>query len=210
MTQADIKAVDAVLPQTQCEQCTYKGCLPYARAIVEKGESIDKCVPGAERVLEQLGQLLGQDIEHLRAGVKSRVKPPLLASIREEECIGCTKCIKACPVDAIIGASKKMHTVLTDACNGCELCLPPCPMDCIDLVEEPLRDESQEDALFVQSRERFEQKTARKIRKKKEEKEKHQLAKAKKQEKKKTIEARRLAIQEAMNRVKSKREDKDG
>ncbi len=209
MAQVDVCSVDAILPQTQCEQCTYKGCLPYARAIVEEGETIDKCVPGGERVLEELGQLLGQEIESLRAGVKRRLKPPYTAKIREEECIGCTKCIKACPVDAIIGSSKKMHTVLTDACNGCELCLSPCPVDCIDLVELPVRSEEDEIHLFTQSRERFERKGARKERKKREDKEKHKIAKAKKAEKKQTVKARQLAIQEAMERVKKKRADKD-
>ena len=97
MAQVDVCSVDAILPQTQCEQCTYKGCLPYARAIVEEGETIDKCVPGGERVLEELGRLLGQEVEPLREGVKRRLKPPYTAKIREEECIGCTKCIESLP-----------------------------------------------------------------------------------------------------------------
>ncbi|WP_180113912.1 RnfABCDGE type electron transport complex subunit B [Acinetobacter sp. YH12063] len=135
-----IQQIDALLPQTQCGLCGHRdGCLPYAKAISE-GEEANKCVPGGQPVADALAALLNRS--HLIAeasvwpiqsdGRPQRVK----AVIREDECIGCTKCISACPVDAIIGSGKLMHTVLTDLCTGCELCIPPCPVDCIDLIEE--------------------------------------------------------------------------
>lgn len=129
-----VDQIDAVLPQTQCGQCGYPGCRPYAEAIAE-GDEINKCPPGGEAGIQALANLLGKeaiplDSEH---GEES---PTALAIIREEECIGCTKCIQACPVDAILGAAKQMHTVITDECTGCELCVEPCPVDCIDMVVE--------------------------------------------------------------------------
>ena len=129
-----IDAIDAVLPQTQCRLCQYQGCRPYAQAIVEQGEQIDRCLPGGTAVLTQLAQLVHQDPQLYWQTMTEKAKPPLVAVIRESECIGCTKCIQACPVDAIIGASKQMHTIIADACTGCELCVEPCPVDCIDLI----------------------------------------------------------------------------
>ena len=107
MTESMIQQIDRLLPQTQCELCTHKGCMPYARAIVEQGEAIDKCLPGGVRVLRDLGQLLQQDVSSLEGPMREKQKMPSVASVREAECIGCTKCIQACPVDAIIGAPKK-------------------------------------------------------------------------------------------------------
>ncbi|SDO93263.1 electron transport complex protein RnfB [Halomonas shengliensis] len=127
-----IEAIDALLPQTQCGKCGFDGCLPYAEAIAE-GEPINRCPPGGERTLVQLAALTGQPERPLAEPPQS----PLAAVIREAECIGCTKCIQACPVDAILGAAKRMHTVITDECTGCELCVAPCPVDCIDLVPHP-------------------------------------------------------------------------
>jgi len=128
-----IDAVNAILPQTQCAQCGYPGCRPYATAIIKQHELINRCPPGGERTISQLSELLGTPAlpidEH--CGVK---KPPQLAIIDETACIGCTLCIHACPVDAIVGAAKLMHTVIAEQCTGCELCLPPCPVDCIDLI----------------------------------------------------------------------------
>jgi electron transport complex protein RnfB len=125
--------IDRVLPQTQCRQCGYSGCKPYARAIAAGDADINQCPPGGAAGIRELARLLGRKAKPLNPanGVE---KPPVLALIREAECIGCTKCIQACPVDAIVGAPKLMHTVLADLCTGCELCLPPCPVDCIDLV----------------------------------------------------------------------------
>ena len=127
-----VEQIDAVLPQTQCGQCGYPGCKPYAEAIAE-GDDINKCPPGGEATIKKLADLMGVepkplDAAHGEADVKK------VAFIREDECIGCTKCIQACPVDAILGAAKHMHTVITDECTGCDLCVDPCPVDCIDMV----------------------------------------------------------------------------
>ena len=135
-----ILLVDACLPQTQCGLCEHPdGCLPYAHAIVVHGERHNKCVPGGQPVTDAIAQLLGR--EKLPAtSSKWSIDPvthrpqEVRAIIREDDCIGCTKCIPACPVDAIVGTGKHMHTIFTDLCTGCELCLPPCPVDCIDLV----------------------------------------------------------------------------
>ena len=129
-----IDKINAVLPQTQCGQCGYPGCKPYAQAIAN-GDAINKCPPGGEAGIKALAELLGKTVVPLAD--ESAVKPKLLAFIREDECIGCTKCIQACPVDAIVGAPKLMHTVIAAECTGCELCLPPCPVDCIDLIPAP-------------------------------------------------------------------------
>jgi electron transport complex protein RnfB len=122
------------LPQTQCAQCGYPGCRPYAQAIAA-GEAINRCPPGGDALIEALAELLNRDIEPLAEGLKA-VPTPLKARIREEDCIGCTLCIKACPVDAIVGSKNLMHSVINSNCTGCELCLPPCPVDCIDLVAQ--------------------------------------------------------------------------
>lgn len=129
--------IDQLLPQTQCGQCSYPGCRPYAEAIAKGEIGINHCPPGGEATIQALADLL--DVEPLpldeEAGEHSDV--PLVAIIREETCIGCTLCIQACPVDAIVGAAKLMHTVIADECTGCELCLPPCPVDCIDMIPVP-------------------------------------------------------------------------
>lgn len=127
-----IDAIDALLPQTQCGKCGHVGCRPYAEAIAE-GEPINRCPPGGEQTVAQLAELTGQPI----LALEQPTQLPLTAVIREAECIGCTKCIQACPVDAILGASKRMHSVIVDECTGCELCVAPCPVDCIDLVPHP-------------------------------------------------------------------------
>lgn len=125
-----------LLPQTQCGQCGYPGCRPYAEAIAD-GERINRCPPGGETTIHALANLL--DVEPLPLDEDvGEEKPKMYALIREDECIGCTKCIQACPVDAIIGAAKKMHTVIIDECTGCDLCVDPCPVDCIDMVEVPV------------------------------------------------------------------------
>ena len=125
--------IERVLPQTQCGQCGYAGCKPYAQALARDEADIDQCPPVGEAGVRALARLLDRAPKPVNPanGVE---KPVLVALIREAECIGCTKCIQACPVDAIVGASKRMHTVLADLCTGCELCIPPCPVDCIDLV----------------------------------------------------------------------------
>lgn len=128
-----VEQIDALLPQTQCGQCGYPGCRPYAEAIAN-GDQINKCPPGGQSTINALANLLDMeapelDEEHGEAKVVKTV-----AYIREAECIGCTKCIQACPVDAILGAAKQMHTVIASECTGCDLCVEPCPVDCIDML----------------------------------------------------------------------------
>lgn len=127
-----VNQIDNLLPQTQCGQCGHPGCKPYAQAIAD-GEAINRCPPGGETTIKALADLLGVeamplDAEHGAEAIRT------IAYIREDECIGCTKCIQACPVDAILGAAKQMHTVIADECTGCDLCLEPCPVDCIDML----------------------------------------------------------------------------
>ena len=128
-----IQKIDAQLPQTQCTRCGYEACLPYAQAIVEQGEAINRCPPGGEAGLQALAALTGQTAHALDPDCGT-YNQPLIAFIEEEHCIGCTLCIQACPVDAIVGANKVMHTVLADRCTGCELCVAPCPVDCIVML----------------------------------------------------------------------------
>ncbi|WP_426689274.1 RnfABCDGE type electron transport complex subunit B [Rhodanobacter ginsengiterrae] len=129
--------IDAVLPQTQCEQCGYHGCRPYAEAIARNEAPINRCPPGGAAGIGKLAALLDRPVLPLDPahGIEH---PRMLARIVEADCIGCTKCIQACPVDAIVGASKLMHTVLADDCTGCELCVPACPVDCIVLEPMPI------------------------------------------------------------------------
>lgn len=129
--------IDALLPQTQCGLCGYGGCMPYAEAIVFENAAINLCPPGGVKTLQALGELLQQDPTPFIPEMEQKAKPKMVAVILEKECIGCTKCIQACPVDAILGSAKQMHTVITSACTGCELCIPPCPVDCIDLLIQP-------------------------------------------------------------------------
>ncbi len=128
-----VDLINAELPQTQCGHCSYAGCLPYARAIAQ-GEAINKCAPGGTQTIRRLSWLLNEQREPLDPAHGS-LSPATVAVIREEECIGCTKCIQACPVDAISGATKLMHTVIAAECTGCDLCVDPCPVDCIDMIE---------------------------------------------------------------------------
>lgn len=159
-SKVSVEAIDALLPQTQCEQCSYKGCKPYATAIAEGADTIDRCAPGGLHTMEAIANLLNIDPAPFVASAKENYQPPRIAVIREQECIGCTKCITACPVDAIIGSGKLMHTVLTDVCNGCNLCVEPCPMDCIDM--EPIEQTLQQQAtLATLSRARYQLKLSR-------------------------------------------------
>ncbi|BCD97994.1 electron transport complex subunit RsxB [Marinagarivorans cellulosilyticus] len=128
-----VEQVDALLPQTQCGQCGHPGCRPYAQAIVA-GEAINHCPPGGQSTINNLADLLGVEAPSLDEEHGEATEIKQVAFIREEDCIGCTKCIQACPVDAILGAQKKMHTVIESECTGCDLCVEPCPVDCIDLL----------------------------------------------------------------------------
>ncbi|HEK1684754.1 TPA: RnfABCDGE type electron transport complex subunit B [Pseudomonas putida] len=129
-----IQRIDALLPQTQCGKCDHAGCRPYAEGLAA-GEAINKCPPGGSETIAALALLL--QVPVIVPDPERRTAPAQVAFIREAECIGCTKCIQACPVDAIVGASKLMHTVIVSECTGCDLCLAPCPVDCIELLPLP-------------------------------------------------------------------------
>lgn len=128
-----VEKIDALLPQTQCGQCGFPGCRPYAEAIAQGRADINQCPPGGEAGVKALADLLGVEPKPLNAEHGTE-KPKALAVIDETTCIGCTLCIQACPVDAILGAPKFMHTVIASECTGCELCIAPCPVDCIHML----------------------------------------------------------------------------
>ena len=151
--------INAALPQTQCTKCGYEGCRPYAEAIAA-GEAINRCPPGGPQTIVSLSVITGHPVTELDPSVGEHT-PLKVAVIREDECIGCTKCITACPVDAIVGAAKLMHTVIAADCTGCDLCIEPCPVDCIDMITvgQAIEPPSPEQANIW--RERYEQRNAR-------------------------------------------------
>ena len=130
-----VDQIDALLPQTQCGQCTYAGCRPYAEAMAKGEAGINQCPPGGEATIIALSDLLDVEIKPLNAEHGEVKTLPTIVRIDEEVCIGCTLCIQACPVDAILGAAKQMHTVIESECTGCDLCIAPCPVDCIHIFE---------------------------------------------------------------------------
>ncbi|HEU0233608.1 MAG TPA: electron transport complex subunit RsxB [Gallionella sp.] len=152
-----VDKIDAILPQTQCGQCGYPGCRPYAVAIANKEAGINRCPPGGEEGIRELAELLG--VEFKPFGTDIVLKPPSVAFIDENLCIGCTLCLQACPVDAISGASKLMHTIIALLCTGCELCVAPCPVDCISMLplpqEIPTRDKKRAAAKAAKERYQF-------------------------------------------------------
>ncbi|NOX43311.1 MAG: electron transport complex subunit RsxB [Gammaproteobacteria bacterium] len=140
-----VDAIDALLPQTQCGQCSYPGCRPYAAAIANQESDINQCPPGGEVTIKALADLLGREAKPLSSEHRPEHRPEhhlnnneesvkTVAVIDEQMCIGCTLCIQVCPTDAILGATKQMHTVIALECTGCDLCLAPCPVDCIEMV----------------------------------------------------------------------------
>jgi electron transport complex protein RnfB len=130
-----VERIDALLPQTQCGQCTYAGCRPYAEAIAAGEADINQCPPGGEVTIQALADLLGVDPKPLNPEHGEHSEKTVVL-IDEQVCIGCTLCIQACPVDAILGAAKQMHTVIERECTGCDLCIPPCPVECIHIVPQ--------------------------------------------------------------------------
>jgi electron transport complex protein RnfB len=136
-----VEQINSILPQTQCGQCTYAGCKPYAEAIAKGEAKINQCPPGGQEGVDALAELLNVDTLPLNEE-HGETKPKHVVEIDEELCIGCTLCIQACPVDAILGASKVMTTVIASECTGCDLCIPVCPVDCIYLIDlKPSMDE---------------------------------------------------------------------
>ena len=155
-----VERIDALLPQTQCTKCGYPGCRPYAEAIAAGEADINQCPPGGDAGVRKLAALLGREAKPLnpRNGVE---RPRRVAVIDEARCIGCTLCIQACPVDAIVGAAKLMHTVVTELCSGCDLCVPPCPVDCIEMAPATGADAIWDRVRADAARERFELRGAR-------------------------------------------------
>jgi electron transport complex protein RnfB len=129
-----VEQIDAILPQTQCGQCGYPGCKPYAEAVAN-GDAINKCAPGGQATVEKIAELMGVDPDSVSQETEEPIKR--VAFIHEDMCIGCTKCIQACPVDAIVGGTKALHTVIIAECTGCDLCVAPCPTDCIEMLPVP-------------------------------------------------------------------------
>lgn len=158
-----VERIDRLLPQTQCEQCGFPGCRPYAEALANGEVDIDHCPPGGDAGAAALATLLGRALKPFDR-TRGAHKPPQVAWIDEEICIGCTKCIQACPVDAIVGAAKRMHTVIESECTGCELCIAPCPVDCIHLAPVTVVRSAASDAGPGRARLRFEARRARKRR----------------------------------------------
>ena len=164
-----IDDLNALLPQTQCQLCKYPGCKPYAEAIILGDAEINRCLPGGIPTLKALGKATQQDYTPYLETMKDKAKPESIVKINEPECIGCTKCIKACPVDAIIGASKQMHSIINEICTGCDLCIPVCPTDCIDTLLIPARNASEKSTFAEISKDRYDQKQKRLLVKKEKE-----------------------------------------
>ena len=146
--------IDALLPQTQCTKCGHAGCMPYAEAIAAGAADINQCPPGGDAGVRKLARLLERDPKPLNPA-NGAERRRTVARIDEARCIGCTLCIQACPVDAIVGAAKLMHTVIAELCTGCDLCLPPCPVDCIDMLPVTEAQAVWTDSMAQAARERF-------------------------------------------------------
>jgi len=195
--------IDALLPQTQCTKCGYPACRPYAEAIARGEAEINQCPPGGDAVIRGLAALLGREARPLnpRNGI---AQPRRVALIDEARCIGCTLCIQACPIDAIVGAAKLMHTVVTELCSGCDLCVAPCPVDCIAMLPavgaDAIWDRTRADA----ARERFERRRSRQERERRERAERL-AAPALKAKKDPDAEKKRAIIQAAIERARARR-----
>jgi len=196
--------INACLPQTQCEECGYKGCKPYAEAIAQGEATIDLCPPGGVRVVNQLAKLLDVDPAPYLAQAEQQYRAPSIASIEESLCIGCVKCIKACPVDAIVGSAKLMHTVVPDLCTGCGLCVEPCPMDCITMQPANERDDATLTQLATQWQTQYEARIQRHVKKAQRAQTRHEHAKLKQTHDTKA--AKKAAIADAIARVNARRQ----
>lgn len=201
-----IDAIDSCLPQTQCGLCEYAGCRPYASALVNQNERIDRCLPGGIPVLIEIAALLEKNPDTYMKEMQQKAKLPSAVSIREEICIGCTKCLAVCPVDAIIGTAKMMHTVIQAVCTGCDLCIPACPVDCIDVIELAERNSLERKEWAEQSKQRYHQRLERKAQEKQRSEQQHQAAKLVKQHAQQTMSARQKMILAATARVHAKKQ----
>lgn len=201
-----VTRIDALLPQTQCRQCTYQGCRPYAEAIARGEADINQCPPGGQSTIDALAGLLGCEAKPLNPAHGEETER-MVAVIDENRCIGCVLCIKACPVDAILGASKQMHTVIAEECTGCKLCIAPCPVDCISM-QPIIQTEEMKGGEYARRksdhyRRRFE---ARNVRLEREQQEKAARVRERQQQLKdsKTA-ALKMEIKAAVERVKAKK-----
>lgn len=198
-----VNEIDALLPQTQCGECGYPGCRPYAEALAQGRAPIDRCPPGGVETVIALGQLLQCDATPFLEHARKNTRPPSRAFIREAECIGCTKCIQACPVDAIIGSAKQMHSIINHECTGCGLCVEPCPVDCIEMQTLPQNTYDK-----TLARLRFENRQVRLLRKQQEKEKFYQekrFAVAQSIDKQQEKIAKQDYILQAMARVKAKK-----
>jgi electron transport complex protein RnfB len=199
-----VQRIDALLPQTQCTKCGYPACSPYAEAIARGEAEINQCPPGGDAAIRELAALLGREVRPLnpRNGIE---QPRRVALIDEARCIGCTLCIQACPVDAIVGAAKLMHTVVTELCSGCDLCVAPCPVDCIEMVPATLADATWGPARAHAARERFERRSAR-LESERRERAERLAARALKAKEDPDAEKKRALIQAAIERARARRQ----
>ena len=193
--------INELLPQTQCGECDYKGCKPYAEAIARGEASINRCAPGGVKTLKALGELLHIDPTPYLEEIKQKYRPPSVAWIEESLCIGCTKCIQACPVDAIVGTGKLMHTIISDECTGCGLCIEPCPMDCIRTTLLPERSEAEEKEKSIVWKSRYDAHVIRL--------QKLSTVKQAEHDTARLASAKKIAIAEAVARAKARREGND-
>lgn len=220
MANATAHNIDALLPQTQCTRCGYDGCRPYAEAIANGEADINRCPPGGDTTMRRLAEATGRPPRPIDPDC-GEVEQPLVATIREDECIGCTRCIQVCPVDAIVGAAKQMHTVITDECTGCELCVPACPVDCIDMPAAAAGEgqvrwppESEDDGQrAARARRRFDARNARLERQRAEKAERHTRRKAALREQNASTDgtrARKAEVASAIERARAKRNRQRG
>jgi len=198
-----VERIDALLPQTQCTKCGYPSCRRYADAIATGEAGINQCPPGGDAAIRGLAGLLGREVRPLnpRNGIE---QPRRVALIDEARCIGCTLCIQACPVDAIVGAPKLMHTVVTELCSGCDLCVLPCPVDCIDMVPATPADATWDQARADAARERFERRASRQERERRERAERL-AARSLRAKEDPDAEKKRVIIQAAIERARERR-----
>lgn len=198
-----VDEIDALLPQTQCTKCGYPSCRRYAEAIAAGEADINQCPPGGEAGIRELAALLGREVKPLNSanGVERSRR---VAVIDEARCIGCTLCIQACPVDAIVGAAKLMHTVVTELCSGCDLCVPPCPVDCIEMLPATGDDAVWDSVRADAARKRFERRGAR-LEREREERARRLAKRALKAKGDPGAEKKRAIIQAAIERARARR-----